>query len=680
VSNIFAVDVGGTFTDLYLFNEETGEWQVEKRPTTAEDITNGIFDCLNRVDVNYETLRSAFHGSTVADNAIIERKIPPVALITTEGFRDLLEMGRWWRPQLYDLQADKPQQIKPLIPRQYRFSVPERIGSDGEIVRPLDEDWARNLGREIREKGIESVAIMFMNSYVNPIHEERMAEILKEECPGLYLSISSRILPKVRELSRLTTTVVNACIVPIMDRYLERLQNRLGGSGYHGETLIMQSNGGLTPIGSARETPVYVSTSGPAAGVMGASYLGSLIGRENIIAFDMGGTTAKASLVHNGAPFITNDFSFEWDTPIAVPMIHMSEVGAGGGSIAWVDNGGMLQVGPISASAVPGPACYGRGGEEPTITDANLVLGHIDPESFLGGRMPLYPEKSRAAVEKVSHKLGISVEEAASGIIAIAETTMAEAVRSVSLRRGYDPRDFTMVIYGGAGPMHGVSLAQKLGVREVVVPVNPGVFSAFGMCNTDIIHDFTKTVYANLDRTNPNALEETFGTLEAKCLQHFEKENILSSQVELQRFGNFKYESQAHELEVPIPAVLTPETLKQVINDFHQIHETHHGFLVSDEPVTLTDIRVAGINRVERVNLKEYEYEGDTAEQALITRKNTYFEGVGYLEAGIYLRDKLRHGNKIVGPAVIMEHTATTVIPPNAIVTVDRFGNLAVEL
>ncbi|HEX6026132.1 MAG TPA: hydantoinase/oxoprolinase family protein [Solirubrobacter sp.] len=679
MSKVFAVDVGGTFTDLFLFDEEAASWRVEKTPTTPDDFSRGIFECIERAEVALgEVRRAALHGSTVADNAIIERRYPRTALLTTDGFRDLLEMGRWWREHLYDLQADKPQQVRPLIPRELRRTVRERIGAQGDIAQELDEDHAREVIRALRAEGVDSFAVFLINSFANARHEERLAELIAEQHPKAYVSLSSRLLPKARELPRLTTTVVNACIQPILDRYLTRLESGLRDRGFGGETLIMQSNGGTSPLGTAKTQPAYMATSGPAAGVVGAAHLGELIGRPNMLAFDMGGTTAKAALLVEGESQISYDFSFEWDTPIAVPMIHLSEVGAGGGSVAWVDPGGMLRVGPQSAGAVPGPACYGRGGTEPTITDANLVLNRLDPSMFLAGRMALDVDAAEAAVDRLADQLGLSREATALGILELAETTMAEALRSVSLNKGHDPRDFVLVAFGGGGPAHAASLARHLGIREVVIPVDPGVFSAFGMCNTDVVHDFMRSIFLPFEAEHAVRVQEELDRLEAACERRMRDEGVELESVEIRRFVSLKYAAQAHELEVELDGPLTADGVAAAAQRFHETHLARHGFAVPEEPVAITDVRLSGTARVPRVRLPELAATAGAAPEAVDTVEAVF--GGATVSCRIYRREALRAGQRFDGPAVITEQTSTTVVPPATSVTVDGFGNLILHV
>ena len=508
------VDVGGTFTDAILLNESTGEVRTGKVSSTPSDPSDGFLRVVRRMleegAVPPETVRYVVHGTTVATNAIIEGNLSKTAFITTDGFKDLLEIQTGIRPALYDLQFEK---LKPLVPRYLSFGVPERLDFRGDVLMPLDEDATRRVAEQLRDEGVESVAVCLLHSYINPDHERRIGEILHDVLPGALCSLSSDVAPEFREYFRASTTVINAAIRPIVSRYLDRIQSRVRGSGVLGELLVMQSSGGVLTFDAAIERPVFMVESGPAAGVIAASNLGKTLGHDNVISFDMGGTTAKAGLIEDGTPRVTKEYEVGGTAattehgsrgsgyPIRTPVIDLVEIGAGGGSIAWIDSGGILRVGPHSAGADPGPICYGQGGTEPTITDANLVLGRISSEYFLGGEMRLDAEAARRAIEeKCADPLGMGVDEVALGIVEIANNAMVGALRRVSIQRGYDPRDFLLVAFGGAGPVHANRLAEELEMPTVLVPTSPGTTSAMGLLVTDIKHDYSMALIQRADQ------------------------------------------------------------------------------------------------------------------------------------------------------------------------------------
>ena len=518
------VDVGGTFTDAILLNESTGEVRTGKLPSTPSDPSDGFLRVVRRMleegEVPPETVRYVVHGTTVATNAIIEGNLSKTAFITTDGFKDLLEIQTGIRPALYDLQFEK---LKPLVPRYLSFGVPERLDFRGDVLMPLDEDATRRVAEQLRDEGVESVAVCLLHSYINPDHERRIGEILHDVLPGALRSLSSDVAPEFREYFRASTTVINAAIRPIVSRYLDSIQSRVRGSGVLGELLVMQSGGGVLTFDAAIERPVFMVESGPAAGVIAASNLGKTLGHDNVISFDMGGTTAKVGLIEDGIPRVTKEYEVGGTAattehgsrgsgyPIRTPVIDLVEIGAGGGSIAWIDSGGILRVGPHSAGADPGPICYGQGGTEPTITDANLVLGRISSEYFLGGEMRLDAEAARRAIEeKCADPLGMGVDEVALGIVEIANNAMVGALRRVSIQRGYDPRDFLLVAFGGAGPVHANRLAAELEMPTVLVPTSPGTTSAMGLLVTDIKHDYSMALIQRVDRVDPQEVGTHF--------------------------------------------------------------------------------------------------------------------------------------------------------------------------
>jgi N-methylhydantoinase A len=499
------VDIGGTFTDATLLDEETGALRIGKVPSTPKDPSIGFIEATDAIlkegSVLPDDVTYIVHGTTVATNAIIEGTVARTGFITTDGYRDMLEIARQIRPSLYDLQFQKP---KPLVPRYLCFGVPERLDAQGQVLTPFDKEAARRIATRLKEEEVESIAVCLLHAYVNPAHEQQLGNTLSEIVPDVVVSLSSEVAPEFREYYRASTTVINAAIRPVVARYLDRIQDRLQHKGFAAELLLMQSGGGVFTFAEASRKPVFMVESGPAAGVISAAHLGDTLGHKEIISFDMGGTTAKVGLIQNGSPRITKEYEVDVAAgagsqrgggyPIRTPVIDLVEIGAGGGSIAWVDSGGVLRVGPQSAGADPGPACYGQGGTEPTITDANLVLGRLQPDLFLAGRMRLDVNAARQAIkEKCAQPLGMDVVEAAYGIVEIANAAMVNALRLVSVQRGYDPREFVLVAFGGAGPVHANRLAAETEMPTLIVPMSPGTFSALGLLVTDLKHDFSMT-------------------------------------------------------------------------------------------------------------------------------------------------------------------------------------------
>jgi len=677
------VDIGGTFTDVFVYDENSGQIRVGKTPTTPPGFVEGVIAALKKSDADLSQVeRYIGHGSTIFDNAVIERNIPRVALVTTKGFSDLLEVGRWWRGELYDLQWDKPAQIRPLIKRSDVFVVDERIGFDGKIVAHLNEAEARGIAKEIKARQYESVAIFFINSYANPEHELMMTEIIAQEAPGVHITTSTHLIQTIRELPRLYTAVFNACVIPAVRAYLTRLTEELRKRGFRGELLVFQSNGGTMRAALAATKPVLIAVSGVAAGVVAARELAANLGINDLISFDMGGTTVKACLISDGELPITSEYQFEWDMPIGVPMIDMVELGAGGGSVAWLDEGNMLRVGPKSAGSVPGPVCYQRGGTLPTVTDANLVLGRLNPAGLLGGELKLDLESAKRVIaEKIGGPLELEVEEAAMGIIRIANTNMTQACRTVSVGRGFDPRDFHMVAFGGAGPMHCAEVAADLQVKQMIVPQDPGVFSALGMCTADFYHDFVQTFVADTRNVDLKKLNGAVAKLEALASEELDKDQAKAGERRITRFLKTKYlgEPVAKGLEVPIASgQIDEKQISLARKKFDTIHNVRYGFSVPEEPVWLVEIRIRGVKEVERVKFHRWRKKGPSSAKARVGQREVYFEQKGYLKTQVYARGRLDPGNVVVGPAIIEELTSTCVIPPKFTAKVDRLRDLVI--
>ena len=686
------VDIGGTFTDATLINEVTGEIRVGKVPSTPKDPSHGFMEATDRMlrqaGVSPDEVGYVVHGTTVATNSIIEGRVARTGFITTDGFRDLLEIQRQIRPTLYDLQFEKP---RPLVPRYLCFGVPERLDAQGNVLTSLDESAVKQVAERLRQEGVESIAVCLLHSYVNPRHEKRIGAILRETVAGVPISLSSEVAPEFREYFRASTTVINACIRPVVERYLQSIEARLREEGLKAELLVMQSSGGVFTFATASERPVFMVESGPAAGVIAATYLGDTLGHPDVISFDMGGTTAKAGLIQNGTPRVTKDYevgtaaqtgvgaSRGGGYPIRTPVIDLVEIGAGGGSIAWVDSGGVLRVGPQSAGADPGPVCYAKDGTEPTITDANLVLGRLNPRYFLGGEIELDVEAARQAIkEKCADPLGMDVVGAAHGIVEIANAAMVNALRLISVQRGYDPRDFVLMAFGGAGPVHANRLAAEIEAPTTVIPMSPGTTSAMGLLVTDLKHDYSTTLIQRADLLDAGAIEETYRELEAQGRTSLKREGMRPGNITFLRQVELRYVGQSYELSVPLPDTqLGDAEIADVLDRFHVEHDRAYGYSAPDEPVEFVNLRLTAIGKIAKPGLRELKQNNrDAAEVQKATRSVYFAESDGYVECPIYDRYPLGPGCVLTGPAVVEEIDSTTVIHPGYQALVDKFGNL----
>jgi N-methylhydantoinase A len=685
------VDIGGTFTDAVMMDEASGEFRLVKMSSTPRDPSMGFMDVIERIlrESKVSTAHVTFnvHGTTVATNTIIEGKGAKAALIATEGFRDVFEIARQIRPKLYDIFCEKP---KPLVARYLCFEVPERLNFAGQVLKPLDEQAVRSVVRQIKREQVESIVVCLLHSYVNPAHEVRIGEIIREEMPDVFVSLSSDLCPEMREYFRASTTAINAVVMPIITRYLEQLNHRLSGIGVKTGLHLMTSAGGIISSQVARREPVHLIESGPAAGVIAATHLGNLIGVGNVISFDMGGTTAKAGLVQDGVPKIAPHFevgsaavteSKSAGYPVRTPVMDLVEIGAGGGSIAWIDPGGALRVGPQSGGADPGPACYDKGQPNPCITDANLLLGRINPEYFLGGEHKLYPELARNAIEKLSRKLGLSLLDAANGIIEIANANMVGAIRLISVQRGLDPREFVLVSFGGAGPMHANALARELSIPKVLVPMSPGVTSALGLLVTDIKHDYVQACLQQMDSIDFQHLNKSFREMEERGRQVLASEGVRDSGMSFTHHLDMRYVGQSYELKIEISRRDLGPGDEEVLNAaFFKEHERAYGYAATSEPTEVVNLRLAAVGAIKRPQLRQLRPGGADSSEAIKGERAVYFAEVGeMMDCKVYDRYGLEWGNHIRGPAIVEEMDSTVVIHPGYCAEVDRYGNILIQ-
>ncbi len=690
------IDIGGTFTDAVLLNEETGETRTGKVPSTPDDLSRGFLDAVRLImadgGISPTSVEHLVHATTIATNSIIEGKIALTGFVTTDGFRDMLEIARQIRPSLYDLQFEKP---PPLVPRYLAFGVPERLDANGDVLAPLDEQAVREVARALKQEGVRTIAVCFLHSYVNPAHERRAGQILAHECPEAIVSLSSDVAPEFREYFRASTTVINAAITPIVSDYLRSIEKRLRNDGFTAELLAMQSSGGVLTFETARDKPVFMVESGPAAGAVAAAYLGVALGSPNVLSFDMGGTTAKACLIQDGTPDVTKDYQVGAEAgrssgafggasgyPVRVPVIDLAEIGAGGGSIAWVDSGGVLRVGPQSAGAAPGPVCYAQGGDRPTVTDANLVLGRLNPDNFLGGEIELDVDAAHRAIEETcARPLGLALEAAAYGIVEIANSAMANALRLVSIHRGYDPRDFVLVAFGGAGPVHANRIAAELEVPTLLVPNSPGIFSATGLLVTDLKHDFSVTMIQRAEDLDTDAVERAFAEILEKGRAALARESTPAERMSFQRAADMRYQGQSFELTILLPdQPLANDALSGVLEAFHRGHEQAYGFAAPEEPVEFVNLRVTAVGGIVKPVLRRLDRSDGNAGEALTGRRKVYFEEMdGRADCPIYDRYALSAGVEVPGPAIIEERDSTTVVHPGYAARVDDYGNLLIS-
>ena len=670
--NIVGIDIGGTFTDFVLYFHESGKTEFWKEPTTPDDPIEAVIAGLKRVH-DLSLAGKIRLGTTIATNALLTRRGAKVGYITTQGFRDIPFIQRGDRRSHYDISWIK---AKPFVERRYCYEIRERLSAKGELIVPLDEAEVRALARRIKGESIEAVAICFLFSYINPQHELRTREIIAEEIPGIPISISYEVLAKWKEYERASTTIADAFLRPVITHHFKRVQERFSAAGIGDRIGIIRSNGGEATLASAAATPVQLTLSGPTGAVVATRALARLTGMTHFVTFDMGGTSTDCSTVVDGREHVTTAFEIEWGIPIQIPMIDIHTIGAGGGSIAWIDKGGMLRVGPHSAGAEPGPACYGRGGREPTVTDANVALGRINPKYFLGGRMQLDKDAAFTAIARVAKTLNMSVDETALAVVQIANNNMLGALRAVLLQRGFDPRDFTLVAAGGAGPVHTCDLMRLASIPCSLVPTSPAQFSAFGFIMTDARVDKHRTVPQTSKLFNGERASQAMTGLVDSAISELKAQGYTEN-IEVYRSLEARYLGQNHELELSFPANdFNHDTVRNLWHRFHEEHTNRFGFCIPGETIETVTLKVVAVSVLKKPIVRELPSQIGIAEPR--EQRQIRFEE-GWIEVPVYDRDIFGCGCRITGPAVIEENASCTVVSADRCVTVDSFGNLIIS-
>ncbi len=676
---LVGVDVGGTFTDLiYLDPALDGGLTIAKVPTTPANQADGVMAALESADVDPARVDQIVHGTTTTTNALLERKVAKTGLITTQGFRDVLELGRRTRPTSYGLTGS----FEPLIPRDLRLEVPERLDADGAVLVPLDEDAVEAAAGRLRDAGCEAVVIHFLHSYANPVHERRAAEIVAAAWPEVAVTAGHAILSEFREYERGTTAAVNAAVQPVLRRYLSRLTGRLADGGYRRELLVMQGNGGTIAAGRAADAAVNTVMSGPASGVMAAAYTARQSGFANVLTYDMGGTSSDVGLIVDGVPTVHSELDLEYGMPIHVPMVDVHTTGAGGGSIARVDTSGLLRVGPESAGARPGPICFARGGREPTITDANLVLGRLDPAALLSVDSPVSVDDIRARFEEsIGRPLGLDADAAAAAVLQVANDRMAGAVRMVSLAKGHDPRDFALFAFGGAGPLHATALARELAIPTVVIPARPGITNAIGCAVADLRHDFVNTLNTPLEAIDISDVHALFADQETQGRALLAADGVALDGIEIRRSVDMQFLGQSHILQVPVsdgtPSVADLDRL------FARAYWERFAVDLPEIRPVLVNLHTAVLGHRPAVPLTALAAAPDRAvslDGARDGSRAVWFEGAGRLDTPVYRRERLPDAAELAGPAIVAQFDSTTVIEPGQTARLDAHGNLVVAV
>jgi len=673
-----AIDVGGTFIDFVLLDEVAGTVTLEKEPSLIGELTDRIFAGIGRLQVDVSGLDMVIHGSTVVINTILQEVGGEIGLITTQGFRDVLHLGRGNRPEVYNLLYKPP---KPLIPRYLRCEVPERLNYKGEVIAPLDEDVTRQVVEKLMARRVDGIAVCFLHAYANPTHEQAVRRIINQMYPEVHVSISSDITGEFREFERTSTVALNTYVMPRVSAYIDELEDRLAALGFGGSLNVMQSTGGLTSSEEVRKMPIRTLESGPAGGVIGAVRLGGQIGHPNLIAADVGGTSFDVALIMESRPFEKSQ-TYVNDRPVLQPTIDIVSIGAGGGSIAWLDESGAFRVGPLSAEADPGPVCFGKGGTEPTVTDAHLVLGRINPNYFLGQRIKLEVEAAKKAIQKkIADPLALSLQDAAYGITHLADTNMIHAIRSVTIERGHDPRDFFLLCYGGGGGLFAGALANDLQIRKAIIPLNPAVFSAWGILNSDFREDVVRTSVMPTAELSVDRLLAMFDELTEVSLGKLKKSGV-TAEAKLIRMVDMRYEGQEHTVKIPLPSrdEMVENGIQLLQDLFDQLHERAYAHASPGTPTELVNLRLSAIVESKKPDMLEILSGSGDGRTALKMNRKVYFkETDGEVDCLIYDREKLGAGDKFAGPAIIEEWNSTTIVHPGQHLEVDTYGNLTIS-
>ena len=686
---LIGVDVGGTFTDIVLTDTNKNTTTVHKVASTPADpsqaVLRGVREICERAGVAMAALDHIFHGTTVATNAALQYRGATAGMITTRGFRDIVQIGRHQRPQHYSIQQGIPWQDRPLVQRRHRKVATERLAPpNGAVIEPLNEEEVRQAAVELAQDGVAAIAICFLFSYLNPVHERRAKQIVQETCPQVFVTCSHEVSPQFREFERFTTTAMNAFIGPLVRDYVTHLADGLRSKGFSGEVHIMQSNGGVAPARTVAELPVCTLMSGLAAGVLGGAWIGELTGRNNVITLDIGGTSADIGVVSAGrfGEASARD-TYVAGYPILVPMIDLHTIGAGGGSIAHVDRAGAFKVGPHSAGAQPGPAAYARGGSEPTVTDANIVLGRLDVHNFLGGAMPLDGAAARRVIEELATKLGLPVLEAAEGVVAVLNANMANAIRARTVLKGIDPRNYSLVAFGGAGPLHGVEVARLLGIPEVIIPPYPGINSAIGLLTTDLKYDIVRTAFLVSSALDLGRLNSELEDMQRSLADQLRADEVDLAETTFERSADARYVGQGYELRLPLAAgELTAAGAQTMLARFHDLHRQEYGHHFEQSPIELVNLRVTAVAKVPRIgapprpaggSLKDATIRVDAAVFRLGNELQTF-------PATFYDRNRLPVGRPIAGPAIILQTDSTTVVPPDCTAVLEESGAIAIRL
>lgn len=686
---LLGIDVGGTFTDIFYNDTENHRSLIHKTPTTPEDpsigILTGISELAETNNLVMEHVDHIFHGTTIGTNAILEFDGAVTGLITTKGYRDIMHIGRHQRPENYSIMQDIPWQAQPLVKRRHRKAVTERMGPNkGEVIEPLNEEEVRKTIKELKEQGVESIIVGLPFSYINPEHEQRIVEMIQEDYPEAFITSSSDISPQYREFERFTTAGINGFIGPKVKRYIEKLSSRLKDVHITADLHIMCSNGGVGTPENVAAKPVNTLVSGPAAGVLGGAYAGSLSNAKKLITFDIGGTSADIGIITEEG-FGETSARDTWIAgyPVIVPMIDIHTIGAGGGSIAYVDEGGLFKVGPRSAGSVPGPACYGRGGTLPTVSDANVVLGRLDGSNFLGGEMEFYEDASHQVMEELASKLNMTKNEAAEGILRVVNSNMANAIREKTIQKGIDPREFSLVAFGGAGPLHAVDVARELNIPEIIIPPYPGINSATGLLTTDLKYDVVKTEFMLSNEMDLTLLNKDIQTLETGLQDQLWKDNVEENDIHMKRFAECRYVGQGYELRVPLPAEeLSKENINDVFDLFHDMHEGEYGHSFPGSTIEIVNVRVTGFGVMPKLKKARLDHTG-SLDAALIKQGEVTFRTDGALQkwnTDYYKRELLPVEEWFNGPAIIIQKDTTTVIPPNTKAVLEEYGNIIIKV